>query len=251
MRTTCSFLLGVAALGVQARPLAADDQSKARAVIDRAIQAAGGAKNLARYKAILGEGHGTYYGMGSALACTVDGAVQFPRQKRIELKLDFSGMMVSYLQVLNGDKGWVSVQGNTQAMDKAQLADAREDVYYDWLTTLAPLRDPAFHLTPLQAITVDGKPAVGVKVSRKGHHDVRLYFDKESSLLVKGEMAVRPPGKDKDVLQESFYSDYKSIKGVQRPRKRTVKRDGKRFLTVEFTDLKVEEKADPKLFAEP
>jgi hypothetical protein len=251
MRTICSLLLAVTALAGQTSPLAADDPDKARALLGRAVKAAGGAKNLARNRAIVAEGKGTYYGMGSPLACTADGAVQFPDRKRIELKLDFQGMNVSYVRVVAGSKGWISLQGNTRAMDKEELADAREDVYYDWVTTLAPLRDKAFRLTPLEAIQVDGKGAEGIKVAHKGHGEVRLYFDKESGLLVKGERSVHDKLKGKDVVEESYYSDYKNINGAERPRKRTVKRAGKPFLKVEFTDVKVEEKVDPKTFAEP
>jgi broad specificity phosphatase PhoE len=49
------------------------------------------------------------------------------------------------------------------------------------------LEDKKFELTSLPEATVLGKPAVGVNVRAKGKPDVKLYFDKQSSLLVKTE----------------------------------------------------------------
>src|SRR5437016_4035413 len=62
----------------------------------------------------------------------------------------------------------------------------QEEFYSVNVEMLAPLlKEKAYTLSTLDEIKVDGKPAVGVKVSAKGHRDIELYFDKESHLPVK------------------------------------------------------------------
>jgi hypothetical protein len=56
-------MLAAVALGLLFLPRAAADDA-ARAVIDQAIQASGGAEGLAKYKAAHWKGKGKFYGLG-------------------------------------------------------------------------------------------------------------------------------------------------------------------------------------------
>src|SRR5947208_1477821 len=83
---------------------------------------------------------------------------------------------------------------------------------------------------------VNGKPAVGVRVSHKGHRDINLYFDKDKGLLLKIERTVKDlMAGGKESQEEVSYSDYKEVEGVQQPTKLVIKRDGKDYVDGEAT----------------
>jgi hypothetical protein len=230
----------------------AGEAADARAIIDKAIKAMGGEEKLAQSGGLTGTAKGTFSGLGLTVNCSVEGASQLPRQKRMQLKFQYLLMNITYIQVLDGDRGWLQVRGNTEEMDKEQLAAAKEDAYADWVSSILPLaRDRSFTLTTLQEININDRPAVGVKVSSKGHIDVELYFDKESGLLVKSKTTGQDLRSKKAFEQESFFSGYKKVDGVQKATKRLVKRDGKEFMNIEFTEVKLHDKLPDKEFARP
>jgi hypothetical protein len=240
---TGGLLLGVALICVGRT--AADAQSDARAIIDKAIKAHGGEATLAKFKAQTWKEKGNYYGQGNALPYTGNYAVQWPDQFRMEIEGIFT-------VVLNGDKGWVKQQNETKEMTPDQLAGQKGDMYGGWVSTLLPLKDKAYGLTTLSDIKVNDRPAAGVKVTHKGRPDVELYFDKSTGLLSKAVFPVKSPEQQgKEVKQEVFHSNYKDFSGMQIPTKILIHREGKIFVEAENSDVKPAEKLDGKVFAKP
>jgi hypothetical protein len=228
----------------------AEDKADARAIIDKAVKASGGEEKLAKYKAVTWKGKGKINLMGTEIEFTIQAAAQPPKQSRGQSEADFNGMKFERIQVVNGDKGWVSMMGNTEEMSDDQLAAAKEELYAGWVATLGPLKDPAFKLAPLAEIKVGDHPAAGVKVSRQDHKDINLYFDKEKGLLVKLQRRAKDM-MGQEVDQETFYSDYKETNGLKHATKQKTKRDGNDFLELEVQEYKPVEKLDDSTFAKP
>ncbi len=252
MRTTfgISWLVGLVMTAGMADSAAA--QEDARAILNKAIQAMGGAEQLGKFKAATWKGQGKFYGLGEGIAFTMQGATQPPHQSRVDSEIDINGMKFSQIRVVNGDKGWIKMMDTTEEMDKDTLTEAREELYAGWAATLLPLRDPAFQLSVVGEAKVGDRPAVGIRVSHKNHRDIILSFDKEKGLLLKSE------GRVKDMLtggqevgQETLFGDYKAIDGIQRAHKITVKRDGKNFVEIEIEEFKLVDKLDDGLFGKP
>src|SRR5436190_6131029 len=86
---------------------AAQPEDPAKAVIDKAIAAAGGEANLARYPAATWKGQGVYYGGGPGIRYTGTWAVQPPERARIAVAGERDGQHFARTLVVNGDKGWV------------------------------------------------------------------------------------------------------------------------------------------------
>jgi hypothetical protein len=244
MRTKGCVVVGFALLLGAAGPSKADDQGDCQALIAKAVKAAGGEENLAKYKAMTWKEKGTFYGMGAGIPYTGTYAVQWPGQFRMEIEGVFT-------IVLDGDKGWVKDQGGTKEMTKEQLAEQKESQYAGWVSTLLPLKDKSYQLAPLGESKVADRAAVGVKVSSKGHRDVNLYFDKESGILVKSDRRAKDEMSGQEVNQEAYYADYKEVAGLKLPMKITIKRDSKQFVEAENLDLKPVEKLDASVFAKP
>jgi hypothetical protein len=228
----------------------ADDAAAARALIDKAVQAQGGVAKLAKWPAVTARLKGTYHALGAAVAFTGEFAAQGPDRYKLDIEAEADGQKFRLVQVLNGDKGWVKLDDDTEELDKEDLAEVKEEAYGEWVATLVPLKDKAFVLAPLGEVNIDKRPARGVTVSSKGHRDVNLYFDKETGLLVKTETRVKDDG-GQEVTEETFLGEYKEVQGTKQATKFTVKRDGKLYLESEVTDYQLAEKLDDSVFAKP
>jgi hypothetical protein len=229
----------------------AADQADARAIIDKGIQAVGGADKLSRFKASTAKTKGKFYGLGEGIDFNGETAAQPPHQIKMVSEVDINSMKFARIQVVNGDKGWIRMMETTEEMDKDQFATARQEVYANWITTLLPLKSPEFQLSVVGDAKVGDRPAVGIRVSHKSHRDINLYFDKEKGLLLKAEGQVRDMQSGQEVAQETVFSDYKSVEGIQRPHKITVKREGKLFVEADVEDIQLLDKLDDSVFSKP
>jgi hypothetical protein len=231
-------------------PHPADDAPNPKAVIEKAIQAMGGAEKMSRFKAATFKTKGKFSGFGQPIEFDADISVQLPRQRMIVTKFDISGMRTTRIETVNGDKGWMRARGKVQDMPPDRLAQQQDELYSTWVATLLPLRDPDFTLAMAPESKVSDRPVFGVKVTHKGDPDVTLYFDKESALLVKS--VLRTKGRaGKEVGVENFYSEYKDHDGVKQYTKLVVKVDGKDLAETEISDLKLLEKLEDKVFEKP
>jgi hypothetical protein len=244
-------VLAVAAAG-SAR---ADDQADLRKVIDKAIKATGGEEKLAKFKAETFKMKGKFYGTGQEFDYTGEFQVQEPDKFRVQIDGDVNGMKATvYTQVVNGDKVWEKTFGEEakEVTDKDELAEIKEDRNARRVEALLPLKDKAYQLTSLGDVKVNDKPAVGIRVSHKGFRDVNLFFDKNSSLLVKVEKVVKDKMNGfKEQTEEELLSDYKEKDGIMHPMKLVIKRDGNKYLDGEVTDYELKEKLDDAVFAKP
>ena len=228
----------------------ADDSAAARALVDKAIKAQGGEAVLSKWRGGTAKLKGTIHIEGMAAAFTGEFAVQGSDRQKFDIQAEVGGEKFRLVYVLRGDKGWFKFNDDTMELDKEDLAEMQEEAYAGWLATLVPLKDKKFTLAPLGEIQVDQRPALGVKVSSKGHRDLNLYFDKETGLLVKTEARVKDDN-DQEVTEETFLSDYKEVQGTKQATKFITKRDGKPYLEGEVTEYQLAEKLDDGVFAKP
>ncbi len=227
----------------------ADEQADLKALIDKAIKVAGGEANLARFQTYVFKGKGTFYGMGNGIDYTGEWTIQMPGKMRMQIE-GTGDAKFTIIRVSNGDKVWSKFGDMVQEVtNKEELAEAKEDSYARWVVTLLPLKAKAFQLAPLGEIKVGDRPAIGVRVSHKGHRDVSLYFDKDKGTLLKSETVVKDKGQE--VTQETLYSDYKEVGGARRAMKVLINRDGKKYVESEVTEMEPKEKLDDSVFGKP
>jgi hypothetical protein len=222
----------------------ADDAADARAIVAKAIKALGGEEKLAKFNAQTFKETGTYYGMGDGLPYTGNYSVQWPHQFRMEIVGVFT-------IVLNGDKGWMQMNGETREMTADEIKVQQDEHFAGWIMQLTPLKDKQFKLSTVGESKINDRTAVGVRVSVEKRKDVNLYFDKESGLLVKGAHRAFSQEQGKEVNQEIFFNEYKEIEGAKIATKYLVKRDGEKFVEAEAHDIKACEKLDDSVFGKP
>lgn len=220
-----------------------DEDAKMREIVAQAIKAHGG-DNLEKMKGSLTKTKGKILD----LEYTTETALQLPDRSRTvaESKLG------KFVQILNGDKGWVKLGDLSRECVKEELDEMREQLNAAQISHLFVLSDREYKLSPLGEEKIDDRQAVGVRVEHKGFRDIHLYFDKESNLLLKVETRIKDPLRGgEEVAAETVYSDYKNVDGVMTAHRMTIKYDGKTYIEGEITDVKYAEKLDDSVFDKP
>jgi hypothetical protein len=241
-------LVFVFATGLYGRARA-DDETKE--IIDKAIKANGGVEKLAKQNAVRTKTQGTVFVNGAQLAFTIDSAYQSPDKLRTSMEFDIQGTKVKITQVVAGEKGWMSVNGQTMDLTGGLLSELQEAVYAARIESLLPLvKEEGFTLTALGESKIDDRPALGVKVACAGHKDIELYFDKETSMLLK-EGRLGLDSNMKEVFKETYFSDYHDVDGLPCPKKIIVNEDGKKMFEGEILEIQLVDKIDDKEFDKP
>jgi len=233
-----------------AAPARADD-ADARSLVEKAVKARGGQDKLEKLPAQVVKFKGTFHGMGEGLPMSGEGSRQGSDKQKIDGNVEVNGQKFPFTLVVAGDKGWMKMGDEAKELDKDALAEAKENAYAGWVSTLAPLKDKAFTLATVGEAKVGERAALGVKVSRKGHRDIDLYFDKETGLLLKMETQVKKEGSDQEVTEETLFGDHKDAQGTKQPGKFTINREGKLYMALEATEYQLSDKLDDSTFAKP
>ena len=225
---------------------AEDDAAKAQQIVDRGIKAAGGAKALNRLKIAAVEDKGLYYGMGEGVPYEGEFQTSLPDKFRVEI-------LNVFVIVVDGDKGWLSVQGRTIEMPAEQLAEQKKQQHTSFVATLIPLAKPSkkYKLSLFGEAEVDGEQCDGVTVDSDKQRPVTLLFSRTSGLLRKSECVVYSDELKQEVVEEIVYSDYRDVGNLKVAHKLAINRDGKKFVVSEAQKISLEKEADPSWFAKP
>jgi hypothetical protein len=158
----------------------------------------------------------------------------------------------------NGVRNW-SKQADGKITEVRYLGmEAPPEYWLDYVKFLGPrkvlrLKDSDHHLNLLDEIKIGDRPAIGIELAKSAplfKISLKMYFDKESGLLVEEE----------NVVQKSMtlLSDYKQIDGVMVPSLTREAHDIKLGRSIarmsnqqELVEFKVVEKFDAKLFEQP
>lgn len=238
------FLLGGAG-GARAQ------EDAARAIIERAVKAHGGAAALGRIKAERIKFKGSLILRGHAVPFTEETAVQLPAQYKHVIETNDGVDKHTIVQIVNGDKVFIALDGKPVPVDAAVRSEIRTGMELRRAQRLVPLlEDKSYQLAPLEELKVNERPALGVRVTGRGRKEMRLYFDKEFGLLVRAEFPLGD-GKGKEVRQHFFFGDYKDIGGYRRYTKVKVYRDGKQVMEGELLEAKSLDKIDDSEFGKP
>lgn len=251
MRTATIFsLLCLLTLGLQSR---ADDKVDIKALLKKAIDAHGGAEKLKKFKATEQTAEGTVEVMGLEMKYASKTYHQLPNKVKNEMTMTVMNNEISVVTVMSGKKGWISINGMTQEMPEEMLKASNHEMEVLQISQLTPLLDGTYKLSPIGEDKVNGKPAFGITVSKKGMKDVSMYFDKKTNLLVKLDFTTKDfNAGGQEISQSMIFSDYKKGKsGLPQPGNMVIERDGKKFLSAKITEAVSKEKLDDSIFEKP
>ncbi len=206
-RMRAFFLVPLGFFGIGFPVLADPPTGEVRAILEKAVQGQGGLDVLGRQGAVRGKVKGAFF--NDSVQFTGDYHSQGSGKLRLTVNIKDQGKR---LLVLNSGKGWLQIDGITQELEEKMLNRLKNSNYVDRVTGLATLlKDKGYTFTLAGDSKIDGKPAIGLKVTAAGKPDVHMYFDKASGLLVKTAHRAPEPGTDREVLQEMLYLDYQRV----------------------------------------
>ncbi len=237
---TFGFFLGTAPSA------SAGEREDALAIIDQAVKAHGGADALAKLRTAVRAGAGVLYQGETKIPFTDELTLNLPAQWRDSVEIEKKGR---FAIAVNGDKGWQAVSGTVTDIGPERFKELQEEIYVLGLESLTPLQKASFELAPLPEIKVGDQPAVGVKVSSKGHADAKLYFDGRTHLLVKIERTAREAGLKLD--KEYLFGDFKDFDGVKLPTRRMELLEGKIVMELTSASYRFPAKPDEAAFNKP
>jgi hypothetical protein len=221
----------------------ADD--RAREIVDRALRAHGGSPALAKTRLLKRTAEGTIYALNQGVPFKTELLIAPP--DRFHDLIDVKGNKM--IRVVNQDKGWSVAGGVTTDMTKSDLEDLLDEGYVLWLSTVLALTEDGFDLTALSDAKFAGRPADGVRVGRRGHGEVNLYFDPSSGRLA--GITRRTRLANIDVTKEYRFADYKEMDGVQLATKIEEYLQGKKSYDLTVQKYEFPEKPDANAFSKP
>lgn len=230
---------------------AAAAQDEARALVERAVKAHGGAEALGRIRADKVKFKGTLVVQGHTAPFLAEKTMQLPSKYKHFIETNLDGDKHTILYVINGDKSYIMLDGKALQADPVQIAEIRSGLELERAMRLLPLlEDKSYQLAVIEEIRVNERPAAGIRITGRGRKEMRLYFDKEYGLLVRAENRI-DAGKGKEIRQHFFFGDFKDIGGYKRPTKVRAYRDGKQKMEAQLMDAKALDKVDETEFAKP
>lgn len=192
------------------------EREEALKLLDKAIAAHGGAKALEKLKTSIQKLKGSMFSTNvGSVPTEQELKIQFPGRLRLTSKLSLpDGVKTVYLGVSN-NRGWYGPEASITEMSEPVFVDHMGELYLRRTQTLLPLRDEEFRLKPVKGIEVDGKPTAGIRVVHKKWPAVNLYFDEQSSLLVRSVGPFVQGGSTR--TREMNFMDYKSFDSLKLP----------------------------------
>lgn len=241
-----------ALLTVIPRSAPAAEADAARAIVEKAIEAQGGPEKVAKLRTmrIKVEGKVTLL-PDKPFPFVIEDLWRMPDKYKTTTTGKFEGKEFAQTQTIDGDSGWIQEGGQVRDIAKDALAEMKEQKWAEDLDRLGFLKDKSLKFSLAGETKVGGKPAVGVLIESEGHKEVKLWFDKESGLLVKREHPVFDVTVNKEVTQEVTFADYQEKDGVKHYTKITATRGGFPFVEGKVVEVQFFDKLDDKTFAKP
>src|SRR5262245_34326014 len=215
------FAVAPLALGLSlaAGAAARADAAEARAVVDRAIKAAGGEAKLAGLKTVTLKAKARL--QDGTEESEFSGDCSFAELDSFAIDGSFLGLGLR--GVVSRDGAWRKLGERIDAVRDQDLPGLRKLLFAMRAgQMLVPLKDQAVTLSHGGEGKVGDRPAIIVKATHKDHGEVDFYFDKETGLPAKFETPVVLGPDRQERPWECVFSDHKAVDGLRHPTKITM-----------------------------
>jgi hypothetical protein len=209
--------LQVPLAAAQSSPSLPVDQAnvvKARAVLDKAIQALGGPAYLGVQDVSQeGRSYSFHLGRPNSVGTVYWRFYKFPDRDRTEVtkKRDV-------IYIINGDTGYEITYKGTRSMDPKDLSDYLRGHQYALDVVLRRwINEPGVALFYDGQSVTEQKAVEQVEIMNSRNQAVTLYLDVNSHLPVKKSYSWRDPTDKLRNSEDEVYDNYRSVQGVMTP----------------------------------
>lgn len=179
--------------------------------------------------------------------------IRFPFQVREVKEATVLGELAIFTTIYDGKNGWLKNNRKVDEIEPAGLQEFKEmSNVVEGAHFLTPLLDKQkYKLTAIRGALVDGRRATGIRVSRQGYRDMKLYFDYKTSLLVKLERKGLDPRVGMECKETHLYRAYQKMNGRMVPGSVALLRNGELAYEMQILDYTELNDIDPGEFARP
>ncbi|HTU92485.1 MAG TPA: hypothetical protein VMF69_20555 [Gemmataceae bacterium] len=233
---------------------------EARAVLDRAIRAHGGADRLERTNKghLKGRIEGSLWNFASKVV--FEETFDLPERYWRSIDGNVNGEPYHLEYAVTGTTGWIRERTDPpRAISVPEQLRAAQH-WHAILTLLLSLRDKDVRLASLPDKTKDGRTFAGIRTTTP-HGSGEIYFDKSTGLLaqIQGAMPALPARTERGMpdaqggraASVNLYDDYRDIQGVHYPMKIKAVSGENTLAVVTFSSVEFLDKIDDSVFLKP
>lgn len=234
--------------GDAAKPVTSDsgEESPGLALVQRAIEAKGGAERLASIETVKVSASSTLSTPQGPMTAGTVTYIEYPNRFRVEARLPVGDIVQGFV---DGDAWFVDPAGVHDASPEMR-ADFEASSNRDIVRLLLRASSGELDARALPSETTDdGRVLDGVELSSASMAPIGLYVDRASGLVVKQTYSDLGPGGPEPTEEEFF--DYRSVDGLQVAFRAVVRREGETILERVVHEFEYNTPIDPELFKRP
>ena len=224
----------------------ADVSDDARVVLEKVIEAEGGAEaleSLASYHAI---GQGVIRQQGQTLSAQIETWVDPPLKVRQRTTISLGEQAVAVDYLWNGEQGWVKQGQNWNSMPAELTREMKVGMAFDPVFTPLFISREGYRFTHEGEADIEDGRANVIRVTTPDGRWAMLYYDAETHHLRRME---RPEAAEQ--TRTTHYGDYREIDGYMVPFFRETTVADQLISRVQLQTVEINQDLDPALFRNP
>ena len=221
-------------------------QAAARALIEKAVKAKGGAAKMRAVKSMTVNAKGQIVAQGRKLPAVFTRRYVVPDRLRMDIEFNFGGGKANVITVLDRSTAWNQQPGQgTIALPPEAVTEFRKQLWRDHEFILLHALDKGSKLQSLGEKSQGGMTFDVVQVTRADDQvSATVYLDKKTHLMVLLTY------NDQGVEASEAFGDYRTVNGIKVAHKRQTNGPDA-TLQVEVTSVKFDQTIDDAIFAQP
>ncbi|HEU5059803.1 MAG TPA: pitrilysin family protein, partial [Kofleriaceae bacterium] len=239
---------GAGKVAEPARPASPKAEAAARAVLEAALAAKGGADKLAAVKSLSWKGKATLNLPNGKVPAQVEKRFVAPDKLRLDMVIEMGGAKMSITTALAGDIGWAQERrpdgSRTIDFPASEVEAGKAQIWRDQDFVLLRHREKGATVAPLDDVDLDGVKHHAIRVTAADGKTVVLLVDKKNKRL--GGMTYEEQG----VSAEERFGNYKAVNGVQVAQSRRTK-SAQVDLDTQVTDIQINPPIDAGIYKKP
>lgn len=219
---------------------------KAEDVIEKNMNARGGAENLRNIKSVFADGK------ASTMGFDIPMKMLFVAPDKMWFNMSLMGKEIT--TVTNGSQAWVKSDTVVQLMPKEQAEDLKSQMKSQlsfFQTNLVNFKEMGYKVELMPKEKLDGKDVIKIKVTTKDSSIMFVYIDPSSYLDIKVTNKIKDKMSGMMSEQDTYFKDYKKVGNMQMPHLVEIKTNGKVIAKMVFSSVKINEQVDNTLFVVP
>ena len=239
---------GAGTVAEQTKPASPKAEAAARAVLEAALTAKGGADKVAAVKTLSWKGKATLNLPNGKVPAQVEKRFVAPDKLRLDMLIEMGGAKMSITTALAGDVGWAQERrpdgSRTIEFPASEVQAGKAQIWRDQDFVLLRHREKGTTVAPLDDVELAGSKHHAIRVTAADGKSVVLLIDKKTKRL--GGMTYEEQG----VSAEEQFGNYKAVSGVQVAQSRKTK-SAQVDLDTTVTDIKVNVPIDVAIYKKP